>query len=223
MENDKITITNNIDLSTDTAFKIIRFVDGKETKMGYTKYRNKSFQLIAGNAEPGDLLKEYNYSSFHYLFTAGETTYQKHTYIAPAIGIAGNIGKMTESDTFSETWFEISLSKGYLPELIAKKQTITYTRLGIYFEKKFYIKGIYIAPGIGFNLEGTRESIPEKNMTEEEKSKYRPTSISLRPGITFGKSFSPNLNVFIRVGEPATLSKNNSFIPYGEIGFSVGY
>ncbi len=224
VDGDNLETKKNAYIPTDTAFKIVRYIDNKESLAGYAKYRNNNFELIAGEAEPGDRLQEHDSPSWHFLFFGGETSYKNKPFITAGAGFSGNIGKIFDSGTFSETWIETSFEKGYLPEAIGKKQKIIYSRLGISVEKRFYFSGIYFAPCIGFHGEGTQETLPEKNMTDEEKEKYKPNSISLRPGVVIGKSFSPKFEIFLKAGEPIILSKkNSSFVPYIAVGVSGGF
>lgn len=139
----KSSVGANEDLRVDAPYKVFRFVDGKNTEIGWGKARKvasrktyreepgnyaSDFDLIRGEIEISDQVREHPWSGFLWFIDGASANHNVDrvgpennklvdegtgVFYGPSIGIKSDLGFLFNSPGFSEKWFEMWFSAGF--------------------------------------------------------------------------------------------------------------
>ena len=213
------------DIRIDHPFMIERTVNNKSKILGFMKVRksgincqskplekreNSIVTAITGNIEDGDLLLEHPWTGVFGVIQGGvnsssfqlsDQDIQGGNFSYLAFSIRGDLGYIMNSSFLSEIWFEIGAGYGLGDDLnLTDFKDKTYSNQGfllinLALAKRFYLGslGIYSDFGLGLNYEASSYKFDSENS-------FGLSSLVADPFLRLGYNFSPNVELFGKVG-----------------------
>jgi len=240
------------DLRVDAPFIVREKVDGEIKEKGFIKARDvfknctqrglSTFELVKGNIELKDQLREHPWTGLFIYGNLGMDTYEVTElagyklesgggmFTTLKLGATLDLGYTLNNKMLSEVWFDIDLGLGFGGDALtyedgtelARDPEYFYVGAGLY--KRFYISsvGFFIAPGakLAFQFLGA---------TDNAGNDISVSSYSLKPEIIAGYNISPDLEIVGKVGWLQPLATNGKWgdtdvdaTTEGGITFAIG-
>ena len=227
------------DIRTDHPFLIERVIDGKIETVGFLKIRkrgnnclispekkrkNSIGSVIKGSYEVQDLAVEYPWSGKFTDFIIG-TSQSGFKLNDENIGGGNNkflsfsmkadLGYIFDSPTFSEVWLGFNLGVGLADDLnLTNTENIEIvSQLSSFanfsFAKRFYLGTIGVYTDLGFQA-GVEDYFYDFS-SNQIKTSLNIKNTVLNPFLTLGYNFSPDLEIFGKVGYTVPFSTEYTF------------
>ena len=210
------------DIRIDAPALVTREVDGVRVNVGFVKARTVSincserggstFELVRGESEVGDLVREHPWTGLLVAGDFGITTYELTKWDSLSskgggqfksvhLGVELDLGYSFNSTALSEFWFNLGGGFGFGAdgfEALQDEEPVLFGfELGL--NKRIYIasSGIYAAPGVQFGFMAM--SATGKTPMDEDLA-HSVSSLSLTPDVKFGYNVSPDLELTAMLG-----------------------
>lgn len=215
------------DIRVDAPGMVSREVDGTKVTVGFMKARNvgmnckgrlpTTFDLISGETEMGDQVREQAWTGLLVNGNAGLTNYELTSFAgddakggggftAVSLGVQLDLGYAANSNALSEVWFEMGFGLGFGGDEFSVNGSPSplLIKFDLGARKRLYLgsSALFLAPGLDFGFVGMSGTDGELTTSV--------SSLALTPGVQLGYNVSPNVEITAVLGWALPLSTSGS-------------